>query len=204
MFLSNVSVITNPKVFFFKSLQEALFERKIATQPTVEMYLVDILEKYMLTENLFDETNPSGKKTRETLAEMMLRASNSSSRQRVDLLRKLGDSALYISGFFGPCLQRKIVDIGYYIDMGSAAYSSLANEMGEESFANTYKEISHKFTDFVDVFTLISQRSMNSKDGDVFQLVELYSKTGSGLVFDQLSEQGIFTDAQQLKKCKNQ
>jgi hypothetical protein len=201
---SSVSVIADTKAFFFKSLQEALFERKIETYPAVEMYLVDVLEKYMLTDNLYNEAQSSGKKTRETLAETLLKASNASPRMRVDLLRRLGDSALYISGFFGASLQRKVVDIDYYIDMGSTAYGSLAKEIEEDVFAKTYQEIASKFTGFVDVFTLMSKRSMSQNSADVFRLIDVYSKTGSALALDQLTEQGIFPDVHQLKKCKNQ
>lgn len=202
---STLSVIGSTRAYFFSSLQQALFARKIETFPAVEIYLVDVLEKFMLTDKLYDESNSSGKKTRETLAEMMLRASSATPRQRADLLRKLGDSALYISGFFGPSLQRKIVDVDYYINMGTTAYSSLAREIDEDTFSRAYAEISNRFTDFVDVFTLMSQGTRDAQRGpDVFRQMDLLSKTGSPLILEQLSEQGIFPDASQIKKCKNQ
>lgn len=200
---STLSVIANTRSYFFSSLQEALFARRIETYPAVEIYLVDILEKYMLTDKLFCESNSSGKKTRETLAELMLRASNATPRQRTDLLRKLGDSALYIGGFFGPSLQRKIVDIDYYIDMGTTAYSSLAKEIDDDIYARAFSEISLRFTDFVDVFTWMSQKSIDPQS-DVFRQMDVYSKTGSSLILEQLSEQGIYPDPSQIKKCKNQ
>ncbi|MCC6137493.1 MAG: hypothetical protein IT287_02595 [Bdellovibrionaceae bacterium] len=201
---STLSVIVNTRSYFFSSLQQALFARRIETLPAVEIYLVDVLEKFLLTDKLYDESNSSGKKTRETLAEMMLRASAATPRQRADLLRKLGDSALYISGFFGQSLQRKIVDIDYYINMGTTAYSSLAKEIDEDTFSQAYTEISNRFTDFVDVFTLMSQGTRNPKNGpDLFRQMEVLSKTGSPLILEQLSEQGIFPDATQIKKCKN-
>lgn len=202
---STLNVIENTRSYFFASLQRALFARQIETLPTVEMYLVDILEKYMLTDNLFDESTSSGKKTRETLAEMMLRASAAGPRKRTELLRKLGDSALYISGFFGPSLQRKIVDIDYYINMGTTAYGVLAKEIEEDTFSKAYNEIAYKFTDFVDVFTLMSQNHCKPNGAeDVFRQIEVFSKTGSNLILEQLSEKGIFPDASQIKKCKNQ
>lgn len=200
-----LSVIVNSRGYFFASLQRALFARRIETLPAVEIYLVDILEKYMHTDKLYDESNSSGKKTRETLAEMMLKASTANSRQRTELLRKLGDSALYISGFFGPSLQRKIVDIDYYIDMGTTAYDSLSREITEDTFSKAYLEISRRFTDFVDVFSLMSQSSSVGTDAqDVFRQMDVYSKTGSPLILEQLADQGIFPDASQIKKCKNQ
>jgi hypothetical protein len=49
----------------------------------------------------------------------------------------------------------------------------------------------------------MSQKSIET-NSDVFRQMEVYGKTGSSLILEQLSEQGIFTDAAQIKKCKNQ
>ncbi len=202
---STLSVITNTRSYFFTTLQQALFARRIETLPAVEIYLVDILEKFLLTDKLFDEENSSGKKTRETLAEMMLRASSATPRQRVDLLRKLGDSALYVSGYFGPSLQRKLIDIDYYINMGTTAYGSLAREIDDETYSQAYGEISTKFINFVDVFTFMSQRGLEKANPpNLLRQMDVYSKTGSPLILEQLNEQGIFPEPSQLKKCKNQ
>ncbi len=192
------------KTFFRQSLKEALVERKIATYPHVEAYLVDLLNHYLITTNLFDEEDPSGKRTRETLAEMMLKAANSPHRQRYDLLKKLGDSALYISGFFADSFQRKVIDVDYYMDMGASAYSSLSKEMNEDSFAKMYMEIAQKFNVFVDVFMLMSRKTMTSDQDNILRLMDMHAKTGSILAQDLLAEKGIYTGNYQLKNCKNQ
>lgn len=192
------------KTFFRQSLKEALVERKIETYPHVEAYLVDLLNHYLITTNLFDEEDPSGKKTRETLAEMMLKAVNSPHRQRYDLLKKLGDSALYISGFFADSFQRKVIDVDYYMDMGASAYSSLSKEMNEDSFAKMYMEIAQKFNVFVDVFMLMSRKTMTPDQDNILRLMDVHAKTGSTLAQDLLAEKGIYTGSYQLKNCKNQ
>lgn len=203
---SSLNLLCNTKDFFQENLTEALKERQVETYPYVESYLVELLEYYLFTERLYDEAKESGKKTRETLAEMLLKAnSGASPRVRFDLLKKLGDSALYISGFFGDSLQRKVVDVDYYIDMGATAYISLSHEIDETTFSKMYKEIAQRFTEFVDVLTVISRKTMaNESNNNILRLMDLYAKTGSGVAQESLAEQGIFTTIDQLKKCNNQ
>jgi len=40
-------------------------------------------------------------------------------------MRTVADRSLYLTGFFADSFHRKIVDIDYYVDIGSAAYSNL-------------------------------------------------------------------------------
>ena len=59
-------------------------------------------------------------------------AQNSEPIVRFELLKKLGDRSLYISGFFADSLQRKVVDVDYYAEMGGVAYGALADSAVEE------------------------------------------------------------------------
>lgn len=199
-----LSLGEDAKSFFRHSLKEALEERKIETYPHVETYLVDLLNHYLFTANLFQEEDASGKRTRETLAEMMLRAANSPQKQRYDLLKKLGDSALYMSGFFADSFQRKVIDVDYYMDMGASAYCSLSKEMYEDTFAKMYMEIAQKFNLFVDVFMLMSRKTIGADEDNILRLMEIQVKTGSPLAQDLLIEKGIYTHGQSLKSTKNQ
>lgn len=99
--LSSHELSLSPKAFFDQAVTEALAHRKVRTLPQTQAYLVQLLEFHMTTENLFDQTNSSGKKSRDTLAEIYLKAANAEPRTRNELLKKVGDTALYISGFFG-------------------------------------------------------------------------------------------------------
>lgn len=200
---TTLALIEDTKVFFRESLHEALTERKVDTYPVVESYLVDVLNHYLITDNLFDEERSSGRKSRETLAETMLRAASATPRVRFDLLKRLGDGALYVSGFFGDSLQRKIVDVDYYIDMGTTAYHSLSKEVYEDTFSQVYKEIAVKFNVFVDVFSIMSRKTMSGED-NVLRLMELYAKTDSALAREKLAERGLFPNPQSLKGTKNQ
>ena len=155
-----------------------------------------------MTDNLYDDTDSSGKKTRETLAELLLKASSAESREKIEKLKKLGDSTLYISGFFSESLQRKIVDVDYYVDMGKIAYGTLSSAVDEDTFSKMYKEISYKFVDIVDVLSLISQKAMLNSDDNILRLLDVYSRTGSSLVGETLIEKGVLNlpDKKHMKK----
>jgi hypothetical protein len=193
-------VLATPREFFVDRVDEALTRLKFSALPQSKIYIVDLLEHYMVAKNLFPVEDESGKRKRETLAEIFLRAHNSTPPVKFDLLKKLGDSSLYISGFFGDSLTRKIVDLDYYVDMGGTAYASLANYASDENASALYGEFSKKFSAFVDVLTYISQESMVQSNEDLLRLYNRYLTTGSRLAEDQLKEKGLINS--ELSKVK--
>ncbi len=199
----NQNLLISPKVFFQELVREGLAQRKVETYPMVESYLVDLLEHYMDARNLFSEEDSSGRRSQKTLAELYLTATNSELSVKIDLLKKLGDTSLYVSGFFGDSLNRKIVDIDYYADMGGAAYGSLAQCIKEDTFAKVYNEFSQRFLEFVEVLSFISEQSFIKGDESVLRLYERYMRTGSEVARDKLISMGVITLPQlAIKKAK--
>lgn len=187
-------MIASPREYFFEMVDNGLSKRNVKAVPAVQNYLVSLLEYYLDARNLFDEsTGEAGKKSPETLAEMFLLAVNSDRTGKVDLLKKLGDRSLYISGFFGDSLERKIVDIDYYAEMGGAAYATLANHVSDDMVAQVYRIFSREFLAYVDVLTYISQQSMIQSDQSLLRLYDRYMRTGSELAKEKLIEMGVLT-----------
>ena len=163
----------------------------------VSRYIVDLLEHYLFADNLYDTEDESGKRQRSTLAEMLLAASQSHKNEKIKILKKLGDSSLYISGFFGPSLNRKTVDVSYYVHMGCTAYDSLSTTIQETTFARVYQEISRRFVEFVDALTYIREKSLVTHSGkNLFQLMDFYYQTGSSLAREELIKSGVTTLAE--------
>lgn len=188
------SLVVTPRDFFYELVKSGFTKRNIDTYPAVQTYLVGLLEHYLDARNLFDEpVDEMGHRQPTTLAEMYLKASGSDYSEKVELLKKLGDRTLYISGFFGDSLQRKIVDIDYYADMGGAAYASLATHTKEDTQAKVYKEFSQKFLDFVEVLTYISHQSFIKSDESILRLYDRYMRTGSEIAREKLVEMGVMT-----------
>lgn len=186
------SILTeSPREFFVTRVEDAMARLKIKALPFTQAYLVDVLEHYMFSHNLFPTDEESGKAKRETLAEMYLRAQNSPAPIRLELLKKLGDTSLYVSGFFGDSLNRKVVDIDYYMDMGGVAYGALSKASSDEIIGRVYGEFSTRFSAFVDVLTFISQSALVQSNGDLLRLYDRYMATGSRLAEEQLVEKGL-------------
>ncbi len=197
-------LLSSPREFFSEAVTEALQEVKVDTYPLVSAYIAELLEHYIVTENLFDDEDGSGRKRQKTLAELFLRAANSEPRRRFEMLKRLGDTSLYITGFFGESLQRKIVDLDYYVDMGCTAYDSLAGSVSEDTFSKVFREMSIKFVKFVDVLSYISEKAIPSSELNMLHQYDKYVKTGSEFARDRLIESGILAVPVQTANGKKQ
>jgi len=187
-------LLLSSRDYFSEVVENAMTKRNLRTYPAVQTYLVDLLEHYLDARNLHDEkTDGSGATAPTTLAEMYLRANNAEISEKREILKRLGDKSLYISGFFGDSLERKIVDIEYYADMGGAAYDILAKVSKEDTTAKVYQVFSKRFIEFVDVLSYISQQSFVKSDQSILRLYDRYLRTGSELAREKLIEMGVVT-----------
>jgi hypothetical protein len=185
------SILVSSRGFFEQIVTESFERRKLRTFPLVKDYLIDLLESYIPTENLFDDIDSSGRRVRETLAEMLLRAQSADALVRIELLRKLGDRSLYISGFFADSLQRKLVDVDYYAEMGCTAYGALSGCVREDTMAKVYREMAGRFGEFAEVLTDISAQAHVSNEENIMRLYEVYARTGSELARERLIAKGL-------------
>lgn len=192
--MENKGLLLSSKDFFRQAVSEAFEKRKIKAYPTVQTYIVGMLEHYLDARNLFDhEQRESGQKAPTTLAETLMIAAQSDLVEKRKILKNLGDKSLYVSGFFGDSLSRKLVDIDYYAEVGCSAYGMLSESVKEDTLAKVYKIFSIRFLEFVDVLTYISQQSMIQSDQNILRLYDRYMRTGSELAKEKLVEIGILT-----------
>lgn len=191
--------------YFAELVKEGMEFRKIHANPNVEIYLISLLNHYLDARNLFEDPATEARtKMPKTLAELYLLAQNSEPSVRFELLKKLADRSLYISGFFADSLQRKLVDVDYYAEMGGVAYGALADS-AQDSIAHVYRMFSKRFVDFVDVLSYISQSGQVQGDQNILRLYDRYIKTGSELAREKLMENGIVAvPRDQMKATKQQ
>ncbi len=188
---SSSGLLLSSREAFDQIVTDAFERRKLKTFPHVKTYLVGLLETYIPTENLFDDFDSSGRRVRETLAETFLRAQNADLITRIELLKKLAERSLYISGFFGDSLQRKLIDVDYYAGMGSTAYNALSDCVREDTSARVYREVGQRFYEFVDVLTDISNQAQISDENNILRLYEVYARTGSDYARERLISKGL-------------
>lgn len=178
-----------PIEFFREQLERAMEHQKVATSAFTEYYLVNLLAGCVQGDPLpapepgYDET---------PLALLYARAIQASRHERARLLRAMGDTALFVSGFFAERLSGKLVDLAYYRAMGGQAYARLSHEGEPLGFGPTvFSELAGRFTQFADVISEVSETCRLSTNKSILALYERWLQTGSRRAAAQLAERGI-------------
>jgi len=174
--------------WFREMVADALSHRRLAVQEVTEFYLVNLLAGFLERERLFVK-EPDGTVRAEPLALILLRALQGDRRTRAAGLRRLGDTALFVSGFFGDSLARTNVDVDYYIAMGERAYGSLAET--ERGHDDLFGELASRFVDFVYLFAEIAELSELRSNRGLLRLYERFLATRDARVAERLRERGV-------------
>ena len=194
-------VVTNTNVqeFFRDSVDKAVSNQNLEANENTLYYIVNLLTGFTQAEELFERT-PEGQDLK-PLALLYADAISAETRAaKSKSLKRLGDTSLYLAGFFSNSLSRKVIDVDYYISMGGNAYSYLSETARSHSqsdvFQIVFEELSKKFTRFVDVLGEVSEKTQINTNRDIVRLYEVWVRTGSPRTGDLLQKMGI----QPLKK----
>jgi len=180
----------SPQEYFRELVAEGISHRGLKINALTEFYLVRLLAKFLATAELFAPA-PDGGSAREPLALSLLRALSGGRERRYEGLRRLGDTSLFLSGFFGDSVSRSSVDLHYYIAMGERAYDALASSSGPKGACETFGELAQRFEDFVDLFAEIAEMQDLSSNRGLVRLYERFLHTGSERVAEQLRARGV-------------
>lgn len=176
--------------FFHDRVSEAIRNQGVDTTTPTECYLVSLLADFLKAP---PDDEPLALKLAQAVA---------SPDERVRQLKDVGDTSLYVSGFFSDSLQRKLVDVDYYIQMGGAAYTQLARYFrgnpNSVVFGDVYDELANKFPRYVDVFAEVAEETMTGNLGLV-QLYERWLRTGSEWMERRLRAQGVIPTKGELQ-----
>jgi len=194
MSTNDTMIIQSGSDFFNSLVESGIKARGLSVSNGVSEYLTQVLTHYVDARNLHEpQFNELGKRNPQTLAELWLTAQSAEPTTQKDLLKKLGDRTLYISGFFSESLNRSLVDVDYYHSMGASAYKTLSHHHQDASNKTVFSEISDRFIDFVEVLIVISQDAFVKTDQGILRLYETYLRTGSTLAKEKLETLGVFT-----------
>jgi hypothetical protein len=178
-----------PRELFAAWVEEARAETQPPPTELAGAYLVDLLSERLRARG--------GRAAEPTLAEAWLTARGAEGALRVERLRAVGDRALFVAGFFGESLTRKVVGIDYYRDIGQAAYGDLscwlarqATPSGDGGWGGLFGELADRFADCIELLATVSDRARVDGVGDVLHLYERWLATGSEQVRRRLARLG--------------
>lgn len=187
----DLTIVSQPQEFFHQLVAETCRALKVAVLPETEFYLVNLLNQFMTTENLYSR-GADGSVREEPLAFLLKDAIEERSPEGKRLMfRHVGDVSLYTAGFFQDSLNRKLVDVDYYIELGGAAYLQAASLTVESSIRPVLSELSSRFPVFVDVLADVSVKTAAPKEQDLVRAYELWTQTQSVRAEKILEKAGI-------------
>jgi len=195
--MDRVHAVASLQEFFKDSVATAMAKHGVAADDHTAYYVVNLLTLFARYETLYEQGKPGP--GLQPLALLLAEAAECSNREvRNALLRRVGDTSLFVAGFLGDGFARKLIDVDYYIDMGGAAYGHLSDNVRGTSqgraFGTVFAELAQKFGEFVDVLAEIRD-SGKAAAIDVLRLYEVWLRTGSRRAARLLREQGLEPNA---------
>ncbi len=182
------------KEHFRDAVTDALRNQSVKAGADTVHYVVTLLATFARCERLY-ERGPQGVVLKPLAAHYAEAVQGPSEVGRNRALRRLGDIALFIAGVFSQSLNRKLVDVDYYVAMGGGAYGHLSEKVRGTARSGglgaIFAELSAKFVPFVDVLGEVSERTGSRGDKDLLRLYDLWARTGSQRAARQLRQAGI-------------
>jgi hypothetical protein len=175
----------SPTEYFRELVDAAMQHQRLAALELTSFYLVNLLTAFV---------HVGADESEEALGLRLVRAlQEGGSRQRT-ALRQVADRSLLVSGFFSDSLNRSLVDVDYYVQLGECAYGSLARQ-NDGTWGDVFDELSGRFAAFADVLGEVSERTALTCNSDLLRLYEKWLRTGSRHSGDLLASRGIVPNA---------
>ena len=123
----------------------------------VKNYLADLLYFYLRGDRFYEYQHDLGSDCEKTFVSLYGKIHSARTNEKIYLFKKMGDLSLYISGFFRSSIQKKVVDVSYYENMGQSAYGYLADCYSSQS--NVFQSLYQQFKDLAENLFYIQKKS---------------------------------------------
>ena len=176
-----LSATSTLHAYFREALDRAVANQRIATTEETACYLVCLLAEFAAQPICTD-----------ALGFKMLESMAGSAAERVTVLKEVGDTSLFVSGYFPESLNPTTIDVDYYVGIGQVAYGELSRLSRSSQASTVFTELANKFRGFVEVLTEISADAVAASPKEVLRLYERYLQTGNRAAARVLRTQGVF------------
>ena len=155
-------------VLFHRLVRSALASQQVSVSEITEVYLVQLLEGF---------ARPRGDLLDPPLAIDYLKAFHLPASQRYEKLKRVADTALFITGIFVDSLERTLVGPEYYAAIGRTAYARLSTDTLRTGVATLFGELAGRFPEFVRVFMEISDQELFRREQDTIRIYKRWLVT---------------------------
>ena len=171
--MKNIKETNTSELILESSLQSFFFDKiqninQKSTRPIsneLVYYMSLVLDKFGQSQNLYEERE--GKLRDKTLGLKLLKSSELSEPQKKRTLREIGDTALFVCGYFYESLNSKLIDISYYEDVGKVAYRRLDSFIPQAyEVPSFFINLSDRFNCVTNIVSIISKEMFSNDSGD--------------------------------------
>lgn len=156
--------------YFFQQLQEINKNSSAPLPKETIHYSSEVLGQFGDSENFFESAE--GKIQEKILGIKLMEVGSHSEAQAKRVLKDVGDTALFICGYFAESFKRKIVDVKYYENIGKIAYNRLdgliPSAYERDSF---YKHLSLNFENLTVMIKIVSIKGKENQDLDSYLIL---------------------------------
>ena len=178
--------------YFKEAVEDATDRLNVEISDHTEFYVVDLLSRYASIKTLTSTELVSEEKT---FAELFLESYELKTEGRARILKYIGDTTLFLTGFFSDSFQRSIVDVDYYASLGQTSYRNLldllAARVVQWGLEEVFDELSGKFFQLMDVLAEVSESSGPQHAADLLRIYERWLRTRSRRDENLLRKMGI-------------
>src|SRR5256886_8553691 len=167
---------------FHQLVRAGMAVRQVESSETTESYLVQLLEGY---------ARPGRELLDRPLALDYLEAFHLPAARGYEKLKRVADTALFITGVFVDSLERSLVGPEYYAALGRNAYARLSAQSSRGALATLFEELAGRFPEFVRVLTEISAQELFRREQDTLRLYKRWLHTRGRREADLLVRRGI-------------
>lgn len=200
-----LKLANQPHEFFHEQLTEAAASLKVDLDDNLRFYLINLMCDFVDPARVENPEEGGIDLLGTPLALIFKEALESPPSHRLRLLKRLGDTSLYFSGFFPDYFNTKTFDIKYYAEMGSSAYRTVStimrDQFAEPHFTSIYANLSARFIELADVLGEVAEAGHSAKrPDDILTLYDRWQQTASKRLQRKLERWGIVPEGSTKKR----
>lgn len=162
---SSLVLESSLQTFFFDELLKVNQKFQAPLPNETIFYSSLVMDRFGMSHEYFETVD--GKVREKTLGLKLLESSHLSRRDQQRELKDIGDTALFLCGYFSESVNEKILDIKYYRDVGQMAYRRLDGFVPAfYDIQDFYKQLSDQFDTLTELMNIVQKETLGSEPQD--------------------------------------
>jgi hypothetical protein len=164
-----ITLESSLQTFFFDELNKINASSTTPIPMELVFYGSTVMDHFGDSSRYFDIVE--GRVRDKILGTKFLEASHYDRRMQKKAFREIGDTSLFLCGYFSDSVKDRVVDLSYYQNLGKSAYGRL-NALVPEAYAMNgfYKKLANAFDGLSNIMSIVAHNMQDKDNSDQFVL----------------------------------